>query len=122
LLTVRAQVQISGEDMHIEEQHQLGREEAAARIDNFLEALMERQPPGGITIKEPQKSWNGNTMDFSFTAAKGLFGTSISGRIKVDDDRVTVDSELPALVRSFVGEDRVRETISRELARLLSRS
>jgi hypothetical protein len=106
--------------MHIEEQHQLGQAEAISRIDSFLDALMERQPPGGVTIRNPQKSWSGNTMEFSFTAAKGLFGTSISGRMQVEDDRVVVDSELPALVRSFVGEDRIRDVISRELGRLLS--
>jgi len=108
--------------MHIEEEHGLGQQEAKERIDSFLEALMQRRPPGGVAIRNPEKAWNGNTMDFSFTAAKGLFGTSISGRMRVEDDRVVVDSELPVLVRSFVGEDRIKETISRELARLLSRS
>lgn len=106
--------------MHIEERHELGQQEAISRLDGFLDALMERQPPGGITIKNPEKAWNGNTMDFSFSAAKGLFGTSISGRMRVEDDRVVVDSELPVLIRSFVGEDRIREVVSRELARLLS--
>jgi len=37
----------------------------------------------------------------------------------VEDDRVVMDSELPGLVRSVVGEDRIREVISRELGRLL---
>ena len=106
--------------MKIEQLHALGREEAANRIDHFLENLMQRQPPGGVTVKNPRKDWVGHTMNFSFTAAKGLFGTMISGLMHVHDDRVVVESELPALVRSFVGEDRIRATISRELGRILA--
>lgn len=105
--------------MYIEEPHELGEQEAIGRIDRFLEALMEQQPPGGVTIRDPAKSWDGNTMRFSFTAAKGFFGTTIRGLLRVEDDRVVMDAELPALVRSVVGEDRIRDTISRELGRLL---
>jgi hypothetical protein len=105
--------------MYIEHPHDLGREEAIERIDDFLEGLMRRQQPGGITITNPEKRWDGNTMDFSFTAAKGLFGASIRGLLRVEDDHVIMEVDLPPLVRSFVGEDRIRDAVSRELGRLL---
>ena len=105
--------------MYIEEPHDLGQQEAIERIDHFLDGLMQQAPPGGVTIKNPAKSWDGNTMDFSFTAAKGFFGTTIRGQVRVEDDRVIMDTELPALVRNLIGEDRIRDTISRELGRLL---
>jgi hypothetical protein len=107
--------------MYIEEPHELGRQEAIGRIDGFLEELMQQQPPGGITIKNPQKQWDGNAMRFSFTAAKGFFGTTIEGVLRVEDDRVIMESELPGLVRTLVGEDRIRDTIARELGRLLDK-
>jgi len=106
--------------MRIEQPHSLGRQEASHRIDRFLDNLMQRQPPGGVTVKDPQKSWVGHTMNFSFTAAKGLFGTAISGLMHVHDDRVVVESELPTLIKSFVGEGRVKDVISRELGRILA--
>ncbi len=105
--------------MYIEEPHDLGEQEAIERIDRFLEGLMQQQPPGGVTIKNPAKSWDGNTMSFSFTAAKGFFGTTIRGLLRVEENRVIMDTELPAMVRGVVGEDRIREAISRELGRLL---
>ena len=80
---------------------------------------MQEPPPGGVTIRNPAKSWDGNTMSFSFTAAKGFFGTTIRGLLRVEPDRVIMDAELPALVRSVVGEDRIRDTVARELGRLL---
>ncbi len=52
-------------------------------------------------------------MSFSFTAAKGFFGTTIRGVLRVETRSVIMDAELPALVRSVVGEDRIRDT-SRE--------
>jgi hypothetical protein len=105
--------------MRIEHPHHLSQEEARARIDRFLEGLMQQQPPGGVTIKDPQKSWDGNRMNFSFTAAKGFFGTSINGQMEVTTDRVVVDSELPSLVKNVVGEGRIQDTITRELSRIL---
>jgi hypothetical protein len=106
--------------MRIEQPHSLGRQEASERIDRFLDSLMRQRPPGGVTVKDPQKSWVGHTMNFSFTAAKGMFGTAIRGLMHVHEDRVVVESELPALVKSFVGEGRIKDVISRELGRILA--
>jgi hypothetical protein len=105
--------------MQIEQRHDLGQKEAIRRIDTFLEDLMRRQPPAGVTIKNAQKDWEGNRMSFSFGAAKGFFGATIQGVMEVMADRVVVHSELPALLKGIVGEDRIREAIARELGRLL---
>jgi len=45
--------------MHIERSHNAGKDEAIHQIDTFLDDLMHRQFPGGVTIKEPFKSWSG---------------------------------------------------------------
>ena len=46
-------------------------------------------------------------MTFSLRASsRGFFGAEFSGTMDVTDDRVVVESELPALVKSFVGEER----------------
>jgi hypothetical protein len=105
--------------MKVVQQHKLGQAEAIKRIDRFLDKLMAREPPAGVTIKNPQKTWNGNRMDFAFNASRGFFGTTIEGKVQVTDDEVVLDSELPGLVRTFVGEDTVRDVIARELGRLL---
>ncbi len=106
--------------MQIEQPHDLGEAKAITRIDHFLDDLMRRQPPGGVTIKDAWKEWDGNRMNFSFAAGKGFLSTTISGVMEVMEDRVVLTSKLPALVRSFVGEDRIRDVIARELGRILS--
>ena len=51
--------------MHIERSHNVGKDEATHKIDTFLDDLMHRQFPGGVTIKEPFKSWSDDAMHFS---------------------------------------------------------
>jgi hypothetical protein len=106
--------------MRIEQSHSLGQEAARSRIDRFLEKLVQ-DPPGGVTVKDAQRDWNGNRMTFSFTAAKGFLGTSIKGVMDVMDDKVVVESELPPLVKNLLGEDRIRRALSDGLNMMLTR-
>jgi hypothetical protein len=76
---------------------------------------MQRQFPGGVTIREPSKSWSDDAMRFSFKARKGFIGTTISGVIRVNDDSIIVDSDLPGLVTTFISEDKIRDVISQQL-------
>jgi hypothetical protein len=105
--------------MHIEQPHTLGREVAKSRIDQFLDRLV-ANPPGGVTITGARRDWDGDRMNFAFTAAKGFLGTSIAGVMHVTDDLVVVESELPALVRNLLGEDRIRHAVATELGAMLN--
>ncbi|HEX9424510.1 MAG TPA: polyhydroxyalkanoic acid system family protein [Pyrinomonadaceae bacterium] len=101
--------------MYIQRRHNVDKEEAIHKIDSFLEDLMRRQFPGGITIKEPFKSWSDDAMHFSFKARKGFIGATISGVIRINDDSVIMDSDLPGLVTAFVSEDTIRDVINKQL-------
>ena len=104
--------------MRIEQPHALGRQEAIGRVDRFLDRLIQ-EPPGGVTIKDPRKNWDGNRMTFSFAVARGFFGTSFRGSMDVMDDRVVVESDLPPLVKGFLGEERIQRVISDHLGAVL---
>jgi hypothetical protein len=101
--------------MHIERRHNVGKEEAIHKIDTFLDDLMRRQFPDGVTITESSKSWSDNALHFSFKPKKGLIATTISGVIRVNDDSVVIDSDLPGLVTMFVSEDKIRNVINEQL-------
>src|SRR3954471_455751 len=101
--------------MHIQRNHSVGKEEAIRKIDTFTEHLMRRQFPGGVTVKESSKSWSDNAMSFSFKVKKGFIGTMISGVIRVNDDSVVIDSDLPGLVTTFISEDKIRGAIDEQL-------
>jgi hypothetical protein len=101
--------------MHIERRHNLGKEEAIQKIDTFLEDLMRRQFPGDVAIKDASKSWSDDAMRFSFKAKKGFFGATISGVIRVNNDSVIMDCDLPGMVTAFVSEDQIRNVINEHL-------
>src|SRR5437660_12901929 len=101
--------------MHIERNHNLGKGEAIHKIDTFLDDLMSRQFPGGITIQESSKSWFDNTMRSSFKARNGIIGTTSTRLIRVNDGTVVMDSDLPGLVTMFVSEDKIRNVINEQL-------
>jgi len=104
--------------MRIERPHTLGRQEATNRVDRVLDRLIQ-EPPGGVTIKDARKDWDGHRMTFSFAIVKGFFTTSFRGSMDVMDDRVVVESELPPLVRTFLGEERIGQVISDHLGNIL---
>ena len=106
--------------MHIERTHNVGKKEAIHKINTFLDELMRRQFPGGVAIKEASRSWSDNAMRFSFKAKKGFFGTTISGVIRVNDDSVVMDCDLPGVVTAFVSEDQIRNVINEQLDGLFS--
>ena len=106
---------LSDAAMHIERTHNVGKEEAIQKIDTFLNGLMHGQFPGNIAIKEASKSWSNDAMSFSFKAKKGFLGATISGVIRVNQDSVVMDSDLPGLVTAFVSEDQIRNVINEQL-------
>jgi hypothetical protein len=105
--------------MRLEHPHTLGQAAAADRIDQFLGRLAQ-SPPGGVTLKDAVRAWDGNRMTFSFTASRGFFSATIAGVMEVTDDAVVVEAELPSLVRNLVGEDRVRGAIADGLGQVLA--
>ena len=101
--------------MHIERRHNVGKEEAIQKIDTFLDDLMHGQFPGNVAIKEASKNWSNDAMSFSFKAKKGFLGATISGVIRVNQDSVVMDSDLPGLVTAFASEDQIRNVINEQL-------
>jgi hypothetical protein len=56
-------------------------------------------------------------MQFSFKAKKSFFGATISGIIRIDDDSIILDADVPALVTAFVSEDQIKGVINEQLDR-----
>lgn len=106
--------------MKIERNHKTSQQEAIQKIDSFLDELMKRDFPGGVVVKEPTKSWSGNTMDFSFKLKKGLLGTKLAGKIQVEDGKIILNSELPGLVRTLVSEEKISDVIGQQIDTLFT--
>ena len=99
--------------------HQRTKEEAIRLVDSHVDELFDVPGGGAIKLTDHRKNWNGSTMDFSLTAGVGFISLPIAGTVLVDDTNVTIQCELPALVRQFIGEDKVRAGIEGKVRGLL---
>jgi hypothetical protein len=60
-------------------------------------------------------------MGFSLTARVGFIALPISGTVVIDDINVSVNCELPPLVKTFVGEETIRAGVERKVRRMLQK-
>jgi hypothetical protein len=100
--------------------HHKTKQEAVGIIDRGADELFAGVAGGLVEIVDQKKAWNGSTMNFSFTGKVGFISVPLTGTIAVDDRNVTVECELPAMVKNFIGEDKVGSGIEERMRGLLS--
>ncbi len=94
-------------------------EEAIRIVDRSADDLFEGAGGGSVELADRKKQWAGSRMNFSLTARLGFIAMPISGIVVVDASEVTVHCELPGLVKTFVGEEKIRAGIEGKVRRML---
>jgi len=94
-------------------------EQAIAMVDRSADFLFDGAGGGSVELVDRKKDWKGPLMDFSLTARAGFISVPISGCVLVDEVYVTVDCELPALVKTFVGEDKISASVESKVRGIL---
>jgi Putative polyhydroxyalkanoic acid system protein (PHA_gran_rgn) len=89
--------------------HSLGRAEARRRIVEAIPQL--RGQLGGLARVEER--WDGDVMSFTGSA----MGTSVSGKLWVENDVVRIEVELPWALAFFAGT--VQQSLETETRKLL---
>jgi hypothetical protein len=108
--------------MYITREHYKNKSEAIEIIDRYLDSLLEKSFPGGVKVTDPYKTWNSDTLWFSFTVEKGLMpGIYISGTIKVTDRFVFLSADVPGIVTGFLPESKIREKIDENFERVFKK-
>lgn len=91
--------------------HALPQQEALTRIKGLLKKLQEEQKD---TIKDVSEKWNGNEGEFSFSAK----GFDLSGILKVAENSVIINGQLPFALSFFKG--MISDVITKKAEELLS--
>ena len=99
--------------------HHATQQAAIGILDGAADKLLAGAGSKSVQIVDQKKSWNGPVMSFSFTGKMGFISVPLSGTVAVDDTNVTVECELPAMVKNFVGEDKARATVEEKITDLL---
>lgn len=91
--------------------HQLDREEAKERLENFINILKEEF---GGNVQNLQENWNDYSGAFSFKA----MGFAVEGDIHIEPNSVTLEGSLPMAAIPFKG--KIESTVRERLQVLLS--
>ncbi len=98
--------------------HDKGREEAVRRLDEAVDRMLASSYPG-IKISDPQKSWEDATMNLSLRVGAGFVNVLVAARSQVEDSQVIIDCELPAIVKHFMPEEKIRAEVEARVRSLL---
>ena len=100
-------------DLHISVPHELSKEEALTRIKKLLTNLKTEQAQ---FISNVQEKWEGEKGEFQFSAK----GFDLAGLIRVNDNSVDIDADLPFALSFFKGmiknviQDRAKTLLAKE--------
>ena len=106
--------------MRVTVSHTKTKAEVVKIIDDSADQLYNGVPGAPVKITDQHKQWEGDTLYFSFTGKMGFFSSSVKGFAHVTDADVTIDIELPALLKSFVPEEKVRAQVESRVKGLLA--
>jgi hypothetical protein len=99
--------------------HKTTQANAISKIDQKLNEAMNAHY-AWVTIVDPEKRWDNNILRGSFTLEKGFIAIDFKGMAIVTDQEVIGEADLPAIVTTFISEDRIREVIIREFNKLFN--
>lgn len=105
--------------MRITISHDKGLQEAMRIVDESAAEFFKGMPMGPIEIVDQHKSWSGTTMRFSFVAKMGFLKSPMSGTAEVTAKDITLDFELPGILKNVLPEEKVRTAVQGRVAGLL---
>jgi len=105
--------------MRVTIEHQLGQAEAMRRVDQGATQLLASASGAGVEIRGLQKSWDHNTLTFSFTGKMGPFTAPVRGTTVVTERDLTIDVDL-GIVEKFMPEDKIRRDIESGARQMLA--
>lgn len=105
--------------MRISIQHNRSKADAMKLVDGALQQMLSPDLPGPMHIENLQKSWEGDTLNFTLTAKMGFMGVPIKGDIAVTDKEYNINVDLPSLLTRLIPEQSIKTGIEAKVKGLL---
>ena len=97
----------------------LGQQQAITRLDAAVDKMLAATYQG-IKITDPQKAWDGGTLNLSLRAGAGFLNILIVAKAVVDDKQVLIECELPSLVKQFMPEAKIHDEVEAKVKEVLA--
>lgn len=98
--------------------HNRPREEVKQTISRSLDDVFKGAVALPVKLADEQRTWQGDTLVFSFVAKMGLISTPISGTLAVTDRDLTLEANLGFLER-LIPAAKVSEVVATRFKGLL---
>src|SRR3954453_18686617 len=106
--------------MRVTVSHNKGLQGAMQVVNDSADQLFATAAAGPVQVTDVQRKWEGSTMDFAFSARMGIFSAPIKGKVYVTEKDVTLDVDLPPLLKQFLPEDKIKQQVEGKIRGLLT--
>lgn len=106
--------------MRITVSHNKNPEEIKRNVDRSFDDVFKGLPLGPIQITDEQRTWNGQTMTFSFNAKAAFMAIPIKGWVLVEQKQLTIDVDLPAFLQNMIPEEKMKAAVEGRVRGLLT--
>ncbi|MBC8167571.1 MAG: polyhydroxyalkanoic acid system family protein [Bryobacteraceae bacterium] len=106
--------------MRVTVSHNKGLQGATKIVNDSADQLLAGAATGPVQITDMQRHWEGSTMDFSFRGRMGFLSSEIKGKVFVTEQDVTIDVELPGILKQFMPEEKVKAQLETRVRGLLN--
>lgn len=106
--------------MRVTVSHDKGLQGAMKIVNDSADQLVASAATGPVTVSDVERRWEGSTMYFSFKARMGFLASPIKGHVHCTEKEVTVEVELPAALKAFVPEEKVKGQLEGRVRGLLT--
>jgi hypothetical protein len=107
--------------MLIEHPYSFDKNSARNNIDDYIDKLKDLQFPGNFKITELLKSWSDNEMQYSLCLKQGSIERRIKGILRLKDDMIIINFELPEVVKNFIKEEKLESLIKMHLENAINK-
>lgn len=106
--------------MRVTVSHTKNPDEIKANIDRSFDDIFKGLPVGPVQLTDEQRVWVGNTLNFSFNAKAAFLAVPVKGWIAVEPKLITIEVELPAFLKNFLPEEKVKSAVESGVKGLLT--
>ena len=106
--------------MRVTVTHNKGLQGVMKTVNDCSDQLLSSAATGPVTVTDVQKKWDGSTMHFSFTGKMGFFSSAVRGYVQCAEQDVTIEIDLPAALKHFVPEEKVKAQVESRVRGLLN--
>lgn len=94
--------------------------EVMRSVDQGFDTIFQGIAIGAVQFSDQKRSWDGQTLNFSFTARAGFLNVPLKGWVLVEDKNVVIDIDLPGFLNNLIPEAKVKAAIEGQVKGLLA--